>query len=295
MKLSSIVSKMTGISHIKMDLGLLITLTLLSTGLQAAKWRNWETKDLQSGEWGYWGKKGPENWPGICITGKKQSPIDISTEDAVKIDLGPLNFDRYNVSFRASLENDGHSVEIELHGVPPHLSGANLKSEYVFEQMHLHWPSEHTVDGLHGPLELHLVHYNKQYENFSIAVQHDDGVAVVSVLFELSRYDNPELKPIVKATKEALHRIRKITPIQEKLTPSLFLPTDHSSYYHYQGSLTTPACQESVMWFVLKGNCPVSKAQVNVFKRLKGDHGIVTFNNRPTQELNDRKVYHHLG
>lgn len=35
--------------------------------------------------------------------------------------------------------------------------------------------------------------------------------------------------------------------------------------------------------------------QVNVFKGLKGEHGKQTYNNRPTQELNDRKVYHYLG
>lgn len=76
-------------------------------------------------------------------------------------------------------------MEIKLHGVPAHLSGANLKSEYVLEQMHLHWGAEHTVDGLRAPLELHLVHYDKQYANFSIATQHEDGVAVVSILFKV--------------------------------------------------------------------------------------------------------------
>jgi len=76
-------------------------------------------------------------------------------------------------------------VEIKLHGVPAHLSGANLQSEYILEQMHLHWDAEHTVDGLRGPLELHLVHYDKQYANVSIAAQHENGIAVVSVLFEV--------------------------------------------------------------------------------------------------------------
>ncbi|EFN67466.1 Carbonic anhydrase 6 [Camponotus floridanus] len=161
--------------------------------------------------------------------------------------------------------------------------------------MHLHWSAEHTVDGLGGPLELHLVHYDKQYANSSIAAQHEDGIAVVSCLFELSKHDNQQLEPIVKATREILYKVGKSTAIQKELIPLSFLPKNYKSYYQYQGSLTTPACQESVKWFVLEERSPVSTAQVNVFKRLKGDHGRQTSNNRPTQELNDRKVYHYLG
>ncbi|GAB1859234.1 Carbonic anhydrase 3 isoform X1 [Camponotus japonicus] len=271
---------MTGISYMKMDLShLLVTLTLFSTGLQAA-------------EWGYWGKNGPENWPGICTTGKKQSPIDISTKDAIKINFGPVNFGRYDMSFYATVKNNGHTVEIKLHGVPPYISGANLQSAYIFEQMHFHWGAEHTVDGLRGPLELHLVHYDKQYANVSIAAQHENGIVVVSVLFELSKHDNPQLKSIVKATREVSYKVGKSTTIQAKLIPSKLLPKDRA-YYYYQGSLTTPACEESVLWFVLMKRCTVSTAQINVFKRLIGDHGRLTFNNRPTQELNGRKVYHY--
>lgn len=51
--------------------------------------------------------------------------------------------------------------------------------------MHFHWSAEHTVDGFRDPLELHFVHYNDQYENFSMAAQHKDGIAVVAVLFEV--------------------------------------------------------------------------------------------------------------
>lgn len=191
----------------------------------------------------------------MCTTGKRQSPIDIVTEDAIRIDLGPLKFNRYDFAFFGTLINNGHSgkqihcnnyivicycfnqhfrlhisqilliygikintslqlysvqcnifliyslriqsississnwnffiVEIRLEGVPIHLSGSPLSSVYVFEQMHFHWSAEHTIDGLRDPLELHLVHYNKKYANFSVAAQNEDGIAVVAVLFEV--------------------------------------------------------------------------------------------------------------
>lgn len=72
-----------------------------------------------------------------------------------------------------------------MDGVPIHLSGGSLPSVYVLEQMHFHWSAEHTVDGVRDPLELHLVHYNNQYANFSEATQHENGIVVVAVLFEV--------------------------------------------------------------------------------------------------------------
>jgi len=52
---------------------------------------------------------GPENWPGLCITGKKQSPIDIVTDDAIRIDLGALKFNRYDFAFPSIIINTGHT------------------------------------------------------------------------------------------------------------------------------------------------------------------------------------------
>lgn len=76
-------------------------------------------------------------------------------------------------------------MQILLDGVPIHLSGGSLPSVYILEQMHFHWDAEHTVDGQRDPLELHLVHYDQQYGNFSNAVRYENGIVVVAVLFEV--------------------------------------------------------------------------------------------------------------
>lgn len=57
---------------------------------------------------------GPDNWPGMCTTGKKQSPIDIVTEDAVRFDLGALKFDRYDFAFSGMIINTGHSGKLHI-------------------------------------------------------------------------------------------------------------------------------------------------------------------------------------
>ncbi|XP_011162244.1 putative carbonic anhydrase 3 isoform X2 [Solenopsis invicta] len=277
---------MTGASYAIMGLvyPLIITLTLLCTGLQAS----------EAYDWGYWGRNGPENWPGICKTGKRQSPINIVTEDAIRRDLGALKFNRYDFAFPATLFNNGHSVEVRLDGVPLHLSGGSLSSVYVLEQMHFHWDAEHTVDGLRDPLELHLVHYNKKYLNLEAAMKFEDGIAVVAVLFKLSAEDNQDLSPIVETTKIAWHKIGHMTHIRHKQIPLKFLPKDHTTYYHYEGSLTTPTCNESVLWFVMTEKLKVSEAQMNVFRQVESINGTLKCNNRPTQNLGNRKVYHRL-
>lgn len=274
-------------SRMKMGHLLIIALTLLSTGLQTSK----------AAEWSYSGENGPNKWPGLCQTGKKQSPIDIVTEDAIRKDLGALKFIRYDFAFDGTLTNNGHSVEIHLEGMPmPTLTGGNLSSVYVFEQMHFHWGAEHTVDGVRYPLELHLVHYDKKYENFSAAMQHKNGLAVVGVLFELSKEDNKDLAPILETTKLVSRWVGRPTSrkLRNKLIPLLVLPKDHTTYYTYQGSLTTPQCDESVIWLVLTEKQTVSEAQINEFKEVRGPQGQLMFNYRPIQKLNGRRVYHRL-
>lgn len=37
-------------------------------------------------------------------------------------------------------------------------------------------------------------------------------------------------------------------------------------YYHYQGSLTTPGCDETVNWILFKSILPMSKAQKTILE-----------------------------
>ena len=43
------------------------------------------------------------------------------------------------------------------------------------------------------------------------------------------------------------------------------LPTDKTNYYRYNGSLTTPTCNEAVTWTVFNDPVEISQAQVNFF------------------------------
>lgn len=46
--------------------------------------------------------------------------------------------------------------------------------------------SEHTVNGHRYAGEMHLVHYNRKYENLTIAKPRPDGLAVLGIFFQLA-------------------------------------------------------------------------------------------------------------
>lgn len=59
------------------------------------------------------------------------------------------------------------------------------------EQVHFHWGStlrkgsEHWLNGHQYDIEMHIVHRNKKYDNMKTAINFEDGVAVVGVLFKV--------------------------------------------------------------------------------------------------------------
>ena len=67
------------------------------------------------------------------------------------------------------------------------------------------------------------------------------------------------------------------------INASNFLPAN-SSYYAYEGSLTTPPCSEGVKWIVLKNPMTASQAQIDAFTK------IFQVNARPVQDVNSRTV-----
>lgn len=221
-------------------------------------------------EWSYEGRTGPARWgdldPAYALakTGKQQSPVDIVTAQATRKDASPLSASYHATSLE--ILNNGHTIEDDYHG-----GGALTVDghEYALAQFHFHSPSEHTLDGQHTPMELHLVHKDAAGKLAVIGVQIREGRA------------HPELAklrehlPTTPGRKEAVEGIL--------VDASRLLPASMASY-RYSGSLTTPPCSEGVSWFVLQEPIEASADQIGAFREVI--HG----NNRPTQPLNGRTI-----
>lgn len=122
-------------------------------------------------------------WPGICQTGKNQSPIDIKLQvvwkSAYEAMVAAANRPKI-INFKGGysakyyyIQNNGHSIQVSFtpsltsNGT---LDGYGFDEPYTFAQAHFHWGhnisyggSEHTIDGRHYPMEVHLVHYKTHY------------------------------------------------------------------------------------------------------------------------------------
>ncbi len=214
------------------------------------------------------GDEGPENWKNLCdgfadCGGQAQSPIDIKS-DALK---SPAGLQAITVNYGASavnIINNGHTVQFNISGEHTAMLGGK---EYKLLQFHYHALSEHTIDGKYYPLEVHFVHKHSDSDFAVIGVMFEKGAA--NPLFDRYLAHFPQSGGDYKAT--------------ETFEPAAMLPSD-MSYYHYQGSLTTPPCSEVVSWYVLKTPVTASARQLEDFAK------ILDNNYRPVQPLNGREV-----
>ncbi|MCI0417186.1 carbonic anhydrase family protein [bacterium] len=224
---------------------------------------------VQGTEFGYSGDIGPGYWGELdpswiaCSTDLRQTPIDISR---ATLDNALKSLDLELRDTEIELINNGHTIEQEYEpGSTLSLNGVI----YDLLQFHFHTFSEHTVRGVRYPMEMHAVFRNPETGN----------LAVLGTFFRiggenkfLSEFDDhlPQ-KDGDHFTSE--HHIN----IADALTET-------SSYYTYDGSLTTPPCSPIVTWFVLKEAATISEEQFHSFQNIMGN------NFRPLQPRNDRVI-----
>lgn len=249
--------------------------------------------------WGYSATNGPKTWADAYPTcgGSRQSPVALVSDEALPgLPLEPFRFQNYNfLPLSTTVTNTGHSVKVNPIS-DASVTGGNLTDVYIFHQFHFHWGatktrgSEHTVDGVAFPAELHLVHYRKSYGSMKEALQHSRGVAVISVLLELYPVDNRGLQPIIDSLAKISkpHETATIMPV----TLNDVLPNNVNDFFRYEGSLTTPPCSEVVVWTVFRDTIAISNNQLRQFRRLEGTDGTPLQDNfRTLQPLNGRQVY----
>ncbi|XP_046884106.1 carbonic anhydrase [Hypomesus transpacificus] len=251
--------------------------------------------------WGYGPSNGPGTWAeGFPVAnGPRQSPINIiPTQAQFDPSLKPLKL-KYDPSNSKGILNNGHSFQVDFvdDGDTSTLTGGPIAGTYRLRQFHFHWGasdergSEHTVNGINFPCELHLVHWNTKYPSFGEAASQPDGLAVVGVFLKIGAA-NPRLQKVLDSL-EAIKSKGKQTTFAN-FDPKTILPGS-LDYWTYDGSLTTPPLLESVTWIVLKEPISVSPAQMGKFRSLlfsgEGEAACCMVDNyRPPQLLKGRVV-----
>ncbi|RXN12068.1 transient receptor potential cation channel subfamily M member 4-like isoform X1 [Labeo rohita] len=222
-------------------------------------------------------------WPKIAphdCSGSKQSPINIVTANVQRNpNLTPFNFTGFNDnSTFLSIVNSGDSVVVNLDDEMLAVQGGGLPALYNPKQFHLHWGngttspgSEHTVDGKQYPMELHIVNVHSKYNgsvSAAVAAGDSQGLAVLGFFVEgTSEANKTKSWDILTSYLANIRNSGDTTvDIMNQITlDSLLEGVDRTKYYRYQGSLTTPSCNEVVIWTVFKEPIKVSHEFMNVW------------------------------
>ncbi|KAK7919672.1 hypothetical protein WMY93_010956 [Mugilogobius chulae] len=268
---------------------------------------------------------GPGHWgdlTGSFCAGTRQSPIKISSNDAVVDNLLDA-FHFKNFDLKSSIEyvtNTGHTVKCVLKEGLVEVSGGGLGHVYSVLQFHYHWAdntsdsqgSEHLIDSKRYPMEMHIVTKRKDL-TLDEAVRTNNGLAVLGFLIEASGEmksssassaaetssqtvlkagtSAPSNTEIWKLLTNYLSHIKDTgTSVQFTSAVSiddLLGDVDRGSYFRYNGSLTTPNCNEAVVWTVFKQTIKVEHNLMQLFPNTMGYHNVY----RPVQTLQGRTIY----
>lgn len=236
--------------------------------------------------------------------GKLQSPVSISSSRAIALPLPAMELIGYH-DFLPSplhLKNNGHSVMIninkDLKKRLPYIFGGSLDAnqEYEMDHLHFHWGaknnrgSEHILNGIRYPMEMHIVHKNRAYANLSDALHHRNGLVVLGIFFQLREKDNKSLYPIINDLR-IVQWLNKETELNSPITLASLMPKNFDVFYTYKGSLTTPPCSEVVTWIIFPTPVAISFAQLNKFRLLSNGEDVLADNYRKLQDLGLRKMY----
>jgi len=247
-----------------------------------------------------------DEWPYITQQDySEQSPVDIITKNAQRRFLPFLRYNGYWVFDTSSVEitNNGHTVNIKMTNDSidiPFISGGPLLDYiYEFEQMHLHWGrhdlgSEHKVNGHQYAMEVHIVHYKKEYGNFQNAQKYSDGLCVIGFFGAISPIDNPKMKHFISNLRHIIKPndsiVRNFKDVFSWVKDTALL----QHYYTYHGSLTTEPYTECVIWIIFTKPIEISSKQLSKFRELQSIHTgmLIHENDRELQPFNDRVIIH---
>ena len=127
-------------------------------------------------------------------------------------------------------------------------------------------PSEHTVNGKHFDLEMHIVHLEKHTNALG---------AVISIMFDVDEGGNASNAFIQSLSPEYIDDPHKFVCTDHEHQTGFYLAQDPvllnklvskirlNDVCFYEGSLTTPPCTEGVNWFLTSKVESISKEQLS--------------------------------
>lgn len=245
---------------------------------------------------------------GQCGSRERQSPIDFDQfapwqcqtglVPPAPCDNGVFNFKYEAVQKEFVLQNDGHSLAVDLAGQG--YGGIMFNNKWFnILSVNFHVGSEHTFRGQREPLELHLVHKQWDTEHVLVVAVPFSGPPAVadgskftwsdgssyeaeaeaSTLLQKGMIGQKALRRVgrnrqIGSENAALRTLMGSAPLPGRGARSvvpLSAPTDlltglvaGAEYFEYRGSLTAPPCLEQATWLVRRAPLDASTEQIRL-------------------------------
>lgn len=193
----------------------------------------------------------------------------------------------------------------------PSVQIPGLAGTYRALQFHIHSSSEHTINGKHFGAELHTVHQEVDGDRYAVVgMMIDPSAETMNEVFQQlldgwafemdSNQDQCAISRGGDRKLEEKNTSRRLAS-DGPFSPYMLIPRG-SSYYHYDGGLTTPPCSEVVWWNLADTPVSITPAQyqqltdqiLNYTDLAKCEPGTAAgpagSTSRPPQPLNGRYV-----
>lgn len=255
----------------------------------------------------------------LCLTGERQSPVDIRDSDIATV--GSIQLELYNVNRtfdKITLTHDRDRATLtfsydyptpfvtvtpsqpltELNHQKPLVFSPDGK--YYLKLARIYWGStattgsNHAVNGRRYVGEIEWVfQWSSEVEGFQYEPYHGssqqpaDEIRLVTLL-EKGGNCNKNFEPVYILSNRAIEFDTHATTTRP-FNMAYFIT---SNVVAYRGSQTGGGCSEMVAYFVLRETIRISERQMSGFRRWLDKTGaITTSNTRPVQPLNDRALY----
>jgi len=131
-------------------------------------------------------------------------------------------------------------------------------------QFHFHSPSEHTHNGKHYDLEMHIVHTAARTNDTSPI-----KYGAVGIFFDVEDFDSSMSVSDQQKVERFIGHL-KFGATDNPVVPQVALGelmalVNYESRWVYHGSLTTPPCSPFIYWNVINKVYPIKQEQLDLF------------------------------
>lgn len=229
--------------------------------------------------WNY-AEKG-RDWECDCAEGKEQSPIDLPKRDeAIESPISPL-FHYFRI--KAKIEEDsvdgflreGENLKIRVLQNSLRIMHPNFGkivtvdgSVYKAEEIVIHTPSEHTINGKKYDAEVQVIHFGQSSGDIAKQI-------VLSFLFENTPGEYNKFFESIDAFNLPNANSKEKGLCGDVFIPEVLYSTEDKeeintmkkfSFYTYQGSLTAPPCTENTIMYVASKPIPLSTTTLRLLQ-----------------------------